>query len=253
MKLQTLMIAILAGVLIVGCGNKEAATAESTGSTGGSTGASTPVDSNKEYTLKINLAKGDKIEYTSTMEMSADVSGVAPAMKAEMEKNGSEHKMTQTGDETSEVTDVKDGKFTITDTYANTKGEGTGMFKEQKATDRPPTTFEVDEHGVVTRGDDKDAPSMVLPDKPVKVGDTWEKEVQGTKVSAKLVGVEQINGKDALKVEYTGMKTPGFQLDGPLTAWIDPEKGYPVKFEAKVKMENQGVKITGSMKKEAKA
>ena len=252
MKLDKLIIAILAGVVLVGCGNKDAATTTSGSDSNATTGSTSPVDTSKEYTLKVNLNKGDKFAFDVNMQMTADVSGVTdPATKKQLEAMGaSDSKLNASATENSEVTEVKDGKFTISNTYADPKVEATGLFKGFPG--MTPDTMTIDEHGVTSKESGGNDMSAVLPEKAVKVGDTWDSEVNGKKVTGKLVGVEQVNGKDALKVEYTGMGSEDMAFDGPVLVWLDPEKGIPVKMEGKVNMDKQGIKMTGEMSRTLK-
>ncbi len=86
-------------------------------------------------------------------------------------------------------------------------------------------------------------PEVIMSDKPVKAGDTWEAEadnpaVKGKKIAFKssYVGTEKVGEVAAWKIKQSAealTDDKGAKLSSEFTFWLDPANGYTLKSEAK--------------------
>lgn len=180
-------------------------------------------DADKTYTITPKFTVGEMVKYSFDMNMT---------MKMKPEKKGlplpPEILMKMGGTIVQKTKTVKpDGGAIYTTELRNGTMEVMGQQRELPS--NAVTTIEVDGKGQIVK---LDAPKVdagggfpgmdnfmkldrfsglgaILPDKPVKVGDTWEKTLAGVlgdssvTIKSKLLGVEQVNGKETLKVEQT--------------------------------------------------
>jgi hypothetical protein len=68
-----------------------------------------------------------------------------------------------------------------------------------------------------------------LPDKPVKVGDTWTTEYQGIKGTSKLVSVTNEGGREIANIEVTLGKNDKIKASKPFQVSVDLATGMTVK------------------------
>jgi hypothetical protein len=153
------------------------------------------------------------------------------------------------------VDEAKSDKYKLKLSFDTKNFEGTGMFEDQKdsfapSDDDKSSVAEIDSEGhPLNTNDDDDATDLhltpVLPENPVKIGDSWDastgdKDDEGNpiKVEGKLAGVETIDGKEILSIEYTGTDFGSFGTpDGPLVVKLDPATGIIQSIEANFKDE----------------
>ncbi len=97
-------------------------------------------------------------------------------------------------------------------------------------------------------------PGSDFPESPVRVGDSWQAtiEMKNTgeqKIPAKFAAVEELDGRESLKLEYGPMPVEGGTTDGPMTIWIDPETGIVLKVHVKI---DHGSGLTSELMKTIK-
>lgn len=97
-------------------------------------------------------------------------------------------------------------------------------------------------------------PGSDFPADPVRVGESWEAviEMKGTgeqKIPAKLAAVEEMDGREALRLEYGPMPVEGGTTDGPMVVWVDPETGIVLKVTVKI---DHGSGLTSELTKTIK-
>lgn len=214
------------------------------GTTAGS-GTAT-ADMPTEVTLRLTGEKGQKATYDVSMEVVADVSGmdVPPGPEGEpmREMLKGEHKANATGKSEVEITEVKDGNVTITTTLVAVDGKGTGMMEgmvqaiqEDKG---KPRKITYDARNRKVEGEDDAAASnpiqFTFPENPIKVGDTWEDEVDimesKIKLKFKVDGFEKMAGSDAVKISAeVADPAATVTFNTPLTMWYDIKNGHPIK------------------------
>ncbi|HRI44414.1 MAG TPA: DUF6263 family protein [Fimbriimonadaceae bacterium] len=257
-------IAALLLVAAIGCKKDDAATTEGTGSTTKTTtGSSTPAPA-EEITLRFKGEAGDKFKMTVSMEADADFSALAsdPNVPAEQKKmiEGPQTMKVEAVNE-QEITEVKDGKFTVKDTNLEFNASGTGVLSQQAdqmaKTEKGKTETKVYDELHKSTHADADKPesnpmSVVFPEKAIKVGDTWtsETEFTGEKVTAHYTfeKMENVNGKDCVVLLLDFKDNPNVTNTQPMRLWFDKTNGWPVKGEAEVQMQQPEQKIKMTMK-----
>lgn len=174
----------------------------------------------KAYTIAAKYAVGEVVKYkmTSNLKMEMTAEGSQAALP------GGDFLMSMVIAYKTTKVDEKGGA-TLVATTKNLKGTVFGQAAPPRTI--PPITLEVDNRGI-SRGveglqkapgaealqqlfDFKSMPSSGLyyPDHPVKVGDTWEGEMayvmgaKKAKVSAQLVSVDRVDGKDDYRIKQT--------------------------------------------------
>ncbi|HVL38535.1 MAG TPA: hypothetical protein VM328_04000 [Fimbriimonadaceae bacterium] len=229
---------------LIGCGTSES---------GGIAGTAAP-PAERAVTLRLQPKEGETHTYDATMKMT---------LGAGEQEMGLDVKMEVVRD----VTKVEPGKFTIKESARNVEVSGTGMLgamaEQMKNNLQSSTATRVyDERNKMIEGDDGAAAAAgagnftaIYPEKPVKAGDTWSDTLsaQGTdiKVNYKAEGIEQIAGKDAMKITMDFEPDNAMKFKGPLTFWVDVESGIPHRAEGTITGEQQGqtIKIELSMRK----
>lgn len=175
----------------------------------------------KTYTLVAKYATGDLLKYALQMHMAMDMKtakGESPPLPGPMEGTSTMVMRMKTAG-------VKpDGTGVIVTNILN--GQFSMMGNSAEFPSMPPFTMEVDRLGKIVKM--RDLPAMpggqmmsqfmnfnnmpgmgaVLPDHPVKIGDTWVTEIpfpmagaQKIKIVSTLLGVEAINNRPTLKIK----------------------------------------------------
>jgi hypothetical protein len=89
--------------------------------------------------------------------------------------------------------------------------------------------------------------TVVLPDRPVTVGDTWTGQFalggERQEVTYTLRGVEMVDGREVALVETTLPQQEGVQFDGPVRVWIDTATGMTYRMEATAVQQGQRMTI----------
>lgn len=248
----------------IGCKKEEATTPEGTGSTTKSTtGSSTPAPA-EEVTLRFSGKPGDKFKMKVSMEADADFSALAadPNVPAEQKKmiEGPQTMKVEAVNE-QEITEVKDGKFTVKDTNLEFNASGTGILAQQAdqmaKTEKGKVETKVYDDLHKTIHEDASKPesnpmSVVFPEKAIKPGDTWtsQTEFTGEKVTAHYTfeKIETVNGKDCVVILLDFKDNPNVTNTQPMRLWFDKSNGWPVKGEAEVTMSQPEQKIKMTMK-----
>jgi hypothetical protein len=177
----------------------------------------TQADPNKTYDLKAKYSVGDLLSYKMQMDMNMEMKG----------QNGSSPfpggKMEMSSDVRYKTVGIRpDGTAVIVMQTQN--GKGTMAGNALPVPETPPITMEIDSRGIgKVRGMENvpggqalsqmfnmnRVPTMgvVLPDHPVKVGDTWNAEIPSPmgaiKIDCTLLGTEPVGGKETLRVKMT--------------------------------------------------
>jgi hypothetical protein len=103
---------------------------------------------------------------------------------------------------------------------------------------------------------------LLLPDKPVKLGDKWSHTIKGQngvpdiEATYELIGVEKSAESEALKIKVSARAAnakegEGFSSSGHI--WIDPKTGMLIKSELQLKgwqVEGAPMPIDGTLKME---
>jgi hypothetical protein len=232
MALRRLSYFLLAALFLAGC-NKPA--------DGGSTvSGSTPAQAPTEATLRLKASKGDK--FTMVMEMDTQIQMPDPAGGTPQTHS---MKMSVTKEHT--CIDVTDGKMKWEEKTIDSSGTGTGPFEAQvkqmveAEKKKAPTTEVLDERNKVVESTENDPFSLVYPEKPVKVGDTWEADSkmfdQDVKVTFKLDRFEKVGGKDAAVISASVSGNDKLKMIKPLVVFVDTANGWPMKGDGEFEME----------------
>lgn len=249
--------AILSGVAIMaaGCGSSDGGTGGGTGAVKGPGTTGGPVanvNAGREVTLRLKPAVGDK--YSTHINM--DMTVTPPAGQAGAQPMTMSMKVASND----EIVEVKDGKISIKSTI--TEAEGTGpMGATVGAMKGKVTTMVMDERGKMVNAGElagnqaMSNPTPVFPEGPIKAGSTWKAQVEqnGQKVDAdfKAVGIESVEGKEAMKIEMA-VKVPQLQQPFVFTYFVDVSNGRLIKGSGNMDMEQQGAKMTMKMSMETK-
>ena len=222
---------MLAALLLAGC-NKPA--------DGGSTASGSPAPAPTEATLRLKANKGDK--FTMVMEMDTQIQMPNPAGGSPQTHS---MKMAVTKEHT--CIDVTDGKMKWEEKTIDSSGTGTGPFEAQvkqmveAEKKKPPTTEVLDERNRVVESTENDPFSLVYPEKPVKVGETWEADSkmfdQDVKITFKLDRFEKFNGKDAAVISAIFAGNEKLKVVKPLVIFVDTSNGWPIKGDGEFEME----------------
>jgi hypothetical protein len=248
--LSRLLPAAVSAILIMACNS-----GSESGSASGSGSATANMPS--EVTLRLTGEKGQKVTYDVSMEVAADVSGmeIPPGPEGEPMRDmlKGEHKANATGKSEVEITEVKDGNITLTTTLVAVDAKGTGMMEGMVQTleeDKgKPRTITYDSRNRKVKGEEDAAASnpiqFTFPENPIKVGDTWEDEVDildsKLKLKFKVDGFEKMNGADAVKIsaEITDQQAT-VTFNEPMTMWYDIKNGQPIKITGNFSSKAQG-------------
>jgi hypothetical protein len=179
--------------------------------------AATTQDPNRTFTPVAKYAVGDLLKYRLSMAMNMEM--VVPGGESPMPPMS----VSNTSTVAMKTAGIKpDGAAVIVIT--TTSGKTTMNGQERAMPQTPPVTMEVDKRGIAKmRGMEKipgaealgefmnmtRMPTMgaVLPDHPVKVGESWEAELPAPmggktmKVVSTLLGVEMIGNQETLKIK----------------------------------------------------
>lgn len=250
-KLNFLGIALLGALLLQGCASGENATAAGDAKAG------------ETFTLRHKVNVGDEFRQDISISFAADLSAMPADQKQAMgaalegEQGG-----TLTGTNLRKVTKVEGGNITIETSVSEPKFEGKGIFAMAEAQMKDSLartqTITFSELGLPVGDANTNLPGPMFPEKAVKVGDTWEVELKGSegaepiKVTGKLVGVEEVAGKKAVRIEYTGYTAQGATSDGPIVMLVDPTNGQPLSLTAKMNADMGGMKMTMDIKATSK-
>jgi len=232
MALRRISFFLLATFLFAGC-NKPV--------DGGSTvSGSAPAPAPTEATLRLKANKGDK--FTMVMEMDTSIDMPNPAGGAPETHS---MKMSVTKEHT--CIDVTDGKMKWEEKTIDSTGTGTGPFEAQvkqmveAEKKKGPVTEVLDDHNKVVESSENDPFSLVYPDEPVKVGDTWEADSkmfdQAVKVTFKLDRFEKVDGKDAAVISASVSGNDKLKMIKPLVVFVDTANGWPMKGDGEFEME----------------
>lgn len=203
------------------------------------------------YSLKRAAKEGDVLKYSLKSELKFDDYGVS-----------------MTGIVTEKVTKVqKDGTYTIESKVSDMKALNDGQEVKQpdeiqtitlKATGEPTTP----ESPAV--GGTRALTALIVPAKPVRIGDSWEADFKGDEASGnppakgtyKAEAKEKIGEFECVRVKYSIKQRPNKEANqeaagtSNCTAWIDIKDGSIVKMEGSFKSEaeDEGEKFTMSGK-----
>lgn len=194
----------------------------------------------KTYNLAVKYTVGDLLTYKMQMNTNMELKtpdgnpGPLPAMEMVMS--------TTTRMKTAGI--KPDGTAVIT--TRNEKGEMTMMGNTVPIPKTPDVTLEIDKRGVgKMRGLEKiegaqvlsqfmnmnqlPTTGAVLPDHPVKIGDSWETEIPspmgGTvKFTSTLLGVEQVGGQETLKIKQVMTMPMNFKIGPDTKPTTDEDK-----------------------------
>lgn len=207
-----------------------------------------PQDPNKTYTISTKYVAGDLLKYRMKMNMNMEMKG----------KDGSSP-IPAMDIVTNMVMKMKtlkanaDGSALIESKV--TDGETSVMGQTVAMPETPATQMEVTKDGIMkvknldsipgaqaiqSMMNMNNMPTMgvLMPDHPVKIGETWSKELEGImgakkmKITQTLVSVDTVDGKDILKIKQV--------LEMPLEIMMG-DKGTPVKDAAVAMMVMTGI------------
>lgn len=199
------------------------------------------------YNLRMTAPVGTQFAYK--MEMNLDISGQTAVLRgknvmkvASVDANGD---YTIEGQLEDAVLDMGGGEQPVPHSLNTTKNNAKGEIVEAKASGE-----ELPEEGYRFAN----IMAWSFEQAAYKVGDTITITRAAGKTTGgrpsetvlKLVQIEEINGKQAVKVEFTAKETSGdlpIEMSG--TGWVDPKVGMMVKFEATFKnMPMPGAPVT---------
>jgi hypothetical protein len=214
-----------------------------------------PQDPDRTYSPVSKYAAGDLLKYRMTMTMAMEMvvpgGGASPMPPMNMES---------TATVAMKTAGVKpDGTAVVVMTTGNAKSIMNGS--EFPTPPAPAITMEIDKRGMSkVRGLEKvkgaemlgqfmnmnNVPSMgaILPERPVKIGDTWETELpspmggQKYKMVSTLLGVEKVGDQETLKIKQ--------DFTVPMETMIGPEGG-PTKDESKAMVVMSGSMVGSSV------
>lgn len=222
---------MLAALLLAGCSKP---------ADGGSTASASSAPPPTETTLRLKANKGDK--FVMVMEMDTQIQMPNPAGG-----NPDTHSMKMAVTKEHTCIDVTDGKMKWEEKTIDSSGTGTGPFEAQvkqmveAEKKKPPTTEVLDERNRVVESTENDPFSLVYPEKPVKVGDTWEADSkmfdQDVKITFKLDRFEKFNGKDAAVISASFAGNEKLKVVKPLVIFVDTSNGWPIKGDGEFEME----------------
>ncbi|MEP6754637.1 MAG: hypothetical protein ABJA67_03975 [Chthonomonadales bacterium] len=207
-----------------------------------------PQDPNKTFTITTKYVAGDLLKYKMKMNMNMEMKG----------KDGTSPipAMDMVTSMVMRMTTLKanpDGSALIESKV--TDGETSVMGQTQAIPATPATQMEVSKDGVVKLKNAANVPGMqalqgmmnmnnmptmgvIMPDHPVKIGESWSKELDGIigdkkmKITQTLISVEVVDGKDLMKIKQI--------LEMPLDIMMG-DQGSPVKDAAKAMMTMSGL------------
>jgi len=180
-------------------------------------GQDSQADPNKTYDIKAKYAVGDLLKYSMRMNMDMAMTvpnGTSPFPGGKMEMSSDLKYKT--------VAVKPDGGAVLVVTTENAKGTMAGNSLPVPQT--PPITMDVDSRGVATVRSAENLPGgaaisqvmnmnrmpamgVVLPDHPVKVGDSWGTEtptpIGKIKIDCTLLGTEPVGGAETLRIKIT--------------------------------------------------
>lgn len=259
MRLRPFPIALaVLGLLAVGCsgGSKPSAKADDKLVASGPA----PVASKSapgEALLRVTAQEGD--EYITEMEMTGTLDGSAmqpPPNMAEKDvaKLRGDNRFTVKAQINRKFTKVAANAFTFEETTKSAEATGVGIFEAQKEKLRDSVLQTRSTRIVDSRGrplGDKDLSeaspfSVIFPEKPVKPGDVWKDTIMidGTpqNVEYKLIAFEDIEGRPTAKVS-SELSSPQLRSDTPVLTWIELSTGRPLRGEATISKEQDGLKM----------
>jgi hypothetical protein len=204
--------------------------------------------SEKTFTPVFKYTVGELLTYSMKMTMKMEMKGE----QGDLPLPGGENVMS--GKAKLKTVKVKpDGTGVVHYTMSNFSMQMMGQTMQMP--EMPPVTMEMDSRGrtkVVNAPAAQGNPMMgqfmnmqqgpnsgiILPDRPIKVGDTWETEVdvpgvagQKAKATCKLAAVEQVGGQEALRIEQV--------MEGPMDMLVGPN-GQPTTDAASAMMSMKG-------------
>lgn len=250
MKIRSALLALLATVAL-GCAKPGTGTATSDASGSGAS----PVE------LKVTAEKGEK--YTSTAVM--DVKMTLPKPESDANLPADQKKMME-GDQTMKVTfttdseliEVKDGKYTWVDTITDVKAEATGVMAMATSLAEGlkgmKTTTIMDSRGKIldqkveggptgASGETGAVEGFGFPEKPVKVGDSWESKskTQGQEVTLKNTLTAMDDATVTLDTEMSGVQ--GLKPGKHMKVVLDRKSARPISVDANMEMDQQGAEV----------
>lgn len=245
-KLRLFLLVPLVGIALA-CGSDKGLDDMSVG---GPVPKEVQADQNKTYSLRVNLKLGEVLHFRMSMGMTGDPSNMEAEKRQKAQRFGDVHTLEMGADEISSVKEVTGEEFTISNVYRNAAYKAKGLFSDYPQGGPASTTSKIDTLGRVTVAPNDPGFLAVLPEKPVKIGDTFTGETAHHEVLAKFLAVEEVAGKPALKFEYTGLDKLNGTFDGPVLMWIDPDKGIAVRVEVKTKVDREGLVTVGKIVKQ---
>jgi hypothetical protein len=207
-----------------------------------------PSDQSKTYTLEAKYAVGDLLTYKMQMNLTIEItaaSGQSPFPGGEVTMNAL-MRMKTTG--------IKPDGTAVLSTQMQ-DAEMTFMGSTMPMPQSPPMVMEADRRGMMKMRNLEKMPGgamlgqmmnfnqmpgmgVVLPDHPVRIGDSWEAEIpyfttttEKAKVVCTLLAVEQIGGQETLKIKQV-MTVPFVMSIG--------KNGQPTKDAAQAMMTMNG-------------
>ncbi len=207
----------------------------------------------QEYTLKLNVSEGDTFKYKLTMDI--DFGGQTVLFSATT---------------TSKVVKVESNGNIVMETTSENAVVKFGD-QEMPTPSSPPTKITFKPNGELVRieGEGGNSSSMTsmtsatFPDKPVKVGDKWEREVSTgegmpkLKVEYEVVGVEKVGEQETLKLKTSAQTANAKEGENSTSYsghfWVDLKTGMAVRLEMKIKgLQTEGapMPIDGTLKME---
>ncbi len=208
----------LVALLAIGCKGGEEGGTTAAGTTGSTTGTTVAPSADGTYTFKFAPKEGEKTSYVMTMDAGASMN-MSMGMTMACEK-------------------AEADKFTMVSTFDDIKMSIGGKEAPAAATDmmkKMKVTSVMDGHGKAISTSVEGAPAgtrapevsgTVFPDKPVKIGDTWEgtTKMSGAEVKA-TYKLAKVDGNIATLEVTMGALPGGMTTDGPATTEIDMSTG----------------------------
>jgi len=196
-----------------------------------------PAPTDTTYTLKRSAKAGDKIEYKLTVK--ASVQGIDGVLK---------------GTAVDEVKKFEDAAYTIAEHWTDSKIEVDGQESDGPEMDFSLTYAPTGELKTIAGGENLDEQyktwfvlydsmrSLRLPDKAVKVGDTWEAKITpvtangniGVDLKYALDSTETVGGIDSLKIKLVAKQTNGGTANSEMTLWVSKADASIVKIDGTI-------------------
>jgi len=234
----------LVALLAIGCkgGDGGSTAVDSPGTAAATTGSTAAPSTGGEYTLKFAPKQGDKVSYEMVIDASGMKMGMGMTMACEK---------------------VEGEKYTVVSTFDSMtmngkEAPGGDAMKKMKVTavmDSHGKTLSSTVEGGAPGAQAPEVSGTAFPEKPVKVGDTWDgtTKMSGIEVKAHYK-LAKVDGNTAtLETTMEGLPN-GMTTDGPSITEIDMTTGFPTSVTSKFKMKNpaDGKEMTMSMEMKRK-